>query len=399
MTRRETDSGLLRRGCSRRDFLRALAALSGLTAAGALLEGCSPQAVQTPPTAPATPAPVSLAPTATPAPTTAPPTLTAAPTAVPTPTITVIPAATATATPLRSRVALVKTRDRADGVRQALDLLGVNPVRGEQVVVKPNFNSADPSPGSTHPDVLRTLVERLWGIGSRSITVADRSGMGDTRAVMERLGVPALARQLNFQTIVFDELDAAQWALIRPTESHWRQGFPFARPCLECGALVQTCNLKTHRFGGHFTLSLKNSVGMVAKTVPGAGYNYMTELHGSPHQRRMIAEINAAYQPALIVMDGVEAFVDGGPDTGKKVWSEVVLAATDRVAIDAVGVAILRMFGTTPAVSRGPIFELEQLARAVELGLGAASPDEIALVTGDPDSADYAARIHQVLTA
>jgi uncharacterized protein (DUF362 family) len=119
----------------------------------------------------------------------------------------------------------------------------------------------------------------------------------------------------------------------------------------------------------------------------------MRELHGSPHQQAMIAEINAASTPALIVLDGVEAFVRGGPDTGERVWAEVVLAGADRVAIDAVGVALLRLHGTTPEVSRGPIFQQEQIARAVELGLGVAGPDQIDLVTGDAASAAYAAEV------
>jgi hypothetical protein len=62
-------------------------------------------------------------------------------------------------------------------------------------------------------------------------------------------------------------------------------------------------------------------------------------------------------------------------------------------------VAILRYFGTTPVVSQGPIFEQEQLARAVELGLGVAGPDQIELVTGDPDSAAYAKEIQAILRA
>jgi uncharacterized protein (DUF362 family) len=179
--------------------------------------------------------------------------------------------------------------------------------------------------------------------------------------------------------------------------SHWRQGFAVARPVLEADGVVQTCCLKTHRFGGHFTLSLKNSVGLVAKWVPGNNYNYMTELHSSSHQRLMIAEVNAAYQPNLVLLDGVEVFVDGGPDRGTRVDAQVVLAGTDRVAIDAVGVAILRYFGTTPAVSQGPIFEQEQIARAVELGLGVEGPDGIELVTDDPDSETYAAEIQEIL--
>jgi len=47
------------------------------------------------------------------------------------------------------------------------------------------------------------------------------------------------------------------------------------------------------------------------------GYSYMHELHTSPHQRKMIAEINQPFNPQLVVMDGIEAFVDEGPATGK----------------------------------------------------------------------------------
>jgi uncharacterized protein (DUF362 family) len=295
-----------------------------------------------------------------------------------------------------ARVAFVKTRDRVAGVRRALDLLDLDPVQGGSVLFKPNFNSADPVPGSTHNDVLRTLVQELRARGAGAITVADRSGMGDTRRVMQRKGVFDLARDLEFEALVLDELEGDDWVEVQPPGSHWRQGFLFARLCLEADVLVQTCCLKTHRFGGHFTMSLKNSVGMVAKYGPD-GYDYMGELHSSPHQRLMIAEINAAYVPQLVVLDGVEAFVTGGPDSGQRVWAEVVLASTDRVAIDAVGVAVLRHFGTTREVSQGAIFQQEQIARAVELGLGVGGADEIQLLTPDPDSEAYAAQIQETL--
>ncbi len=85
-------------------------------------------------------------------------------------------------------------------------------------------------------------------------------------------------------------------------------------------------------------MSLKLHVGVVPTSRH--GYAYMQELHGSPHQRRMIAEINEPFKPALVVMDGIEAFVDGGPMTGKRARAEVFVASTDRIAIDATGVAI-----------------------------------------------------------
>lgn len=295
-------------------------------------------------------------------------------------------------------VAFVKTSDRAAGVRRALELLGINPVQGKQVLLKPNFNSGDPAPGSTHPDTLRALIEELWTMGARGITVGDRSGMGQTRRVMEKLGVFKMAEELAFETLVFDEMDEKKdWEFFQPHDSHWKQGFPFARSCFEAEALVQTCCLKTHQFGGHFTMSLKNSVGIVNGDMPGMSERFMDELHGSQYQREMIAEINTAYTPALIVLDGVEAFTTGGPATGRLVSSEVVLAGTDRIAIDAVGVALLRHFQTSPEVTHGPIFQQAQIARAVELGLGVDGPEKIRLVTGDPDSERYATQIIEVL--
>ena len=227
--------------------------------------------------------------------------------------------------------------------------------------------------------------------------MGDRSGMGDTRRVMEQKHIFRMADELDFESLVFDELAADDWLLRQVPDSHWQQGFAVPRPVLEADGVVQTCCLKTHRHGGHFTLSLKNSVGLAAKWVPGKSHNYMTELRNSPDQRRMIAEINTVYEPDLVVLDGVAAFVEGGPAQGKQVPANLILAGTDRVAIDAVGVAVLRHFGTTLEVSQGPIFAQEQITRAVELGLGIGSPDQIELITVDAESAAYAQQIQEIL--
>ncbi len=298
-----------------------------------------------------------------------------------------------------SSVAFVKTRDRADGVRRALELLDFDAMRGRDLFLKPNFNSHHDTPGSTHNDTLGALVQALRSGGATRVTVGDRSGMGDTRGVMQRKDVFRMGRELGFDTVVFDELDETGWELRQSEGSHWDTGFALPRRVLEADGFIQTCCLKTHQFGGHFTMALKNSVGLVAKRVPGESYDYMRELHRSPHQRRMIAEINAAYAPDMIVLDGVDAFVDGGPHIGTRVASEVVLAGTDPIAIDALGVALLRHFGTTPEVSQGRIFEQEQIARAVELGLGVSAPEQIELVTGDSESRAYAERITEGLLA
>lgn len=296
-----------------------------------------------------------------------------------------------------AHVVFVKTTDRATGVARAIDLLGIQSFHGKDLFIKPNFNSADATPGSTSDETLAAILKKLKALKAGPLTIGDRSGMGDTREVMEQKHAFTLGKELAAKVIVFDDLKADDWQLLKHTDSHWREGFAIPRLVQQAGGIVQTCCLKTHRFGGHFTLSLKNSVGLAAKTVPGNSYNFMRELHSSPDQRRMIAEINTAYKPDLIVLDGVQAFTNGGPDQGKLINSGVILAGTDRIAIDAVGVALLRYYGTTKEVSEGAIFDQEQIARAVQLNLGVKGPKQIELVTGDKESAEYARHMRAIL--
>jgi uncharacterized protein (DUF362 family) len=137
----------------------------------------------------------------------------------------------------------------------------------------------------------------------------------------------------------------------------------------------------------------------VAKKVPGGMYDYMWELHGSPFQRQMIAEINSCYNLDFVVMDGVKAFVTGGPESGKVVDPGLLLASKDRVAIDAVGVTILKMYGAKGKVGEAAVFEQDQLKRAAELGFGVTSPDEIKLTALNPEAQADVERIEQVLRA
>jgi uncharacterized protein (DUF362 family) len=74
-----------------------------------------------------------------------------------------------------------------------------------------------------------------------------------------------------------------------------------------------------------------------------------------------------------------------------------MLASTDRVAIDAVGVAVLRSYGSTNHIMNGRIFELEQIRRAAELGIGAKSAKEIKLIGVDSESSETTSQISYIL--
>lgn len=291
----------------------------------------------------------------------------------------------------KSKVAVVKSHDRAGAARRAIALAGMPDRGGKRVFLKPNYNSADPTPGCTHTDTLRATVEAIRAQKPESITVGDRSGMGDTREVFGARGVFDLANQMGFEAVVLDELPDDAWQHFEAPDGHWRNGFWFAGPPLEADAVISLCCLKTHQFGGHFTMSLKNSVGLVHR-------RNMRELHASVlDQRRMVAEVNVAYSPALVVMDDVDAFVDGGPHRGTRWAAGLTFAARDRVALDAAGVAALKVHGTTRNIEKRAVFEQEQIQRAVELGLGAASAEGVELVSDDSAGEEVAGQLREVL--
>ncbi len=293
-------------------------------------------------------------------------------------------------TPKRSRVALVRTTDRRHGVTQALKLFSPQGIGGKRVVLKPNFNSADATPGSTHNDTLAQLVTELHERGARSVTLGESSGPPQTRGVMEKKGIFDLARDARFDIVNFEESPDRDWVAFPATGTHWPAGFHLPRLIVDSEYTVSTCCLKTHGYGGVFTMSMKLSVGLTPKPL-------RRTMHNSPDMRRMIAELNTGYKPNLIVLDGIAAFTDGGPGSGELKAGNVMIAGDDRVAVDAVGLAMLKSLGANQAIMSRGIFQQEQMARAVELRLGVTSADEIEIVTGDEQSRLLADRLRLIL--
>ncbi len=291
-----------------------------------------------------------------------------------------------------AKVALVRTEDRAKGIAAALKLISFPSPTGKKVLIKPNFNTADPTPGSTHNDVLRQLVQEMKSRGAARLTVGDSCGPGNTKTVMQTKGIPALGEECGFDVLNFDELPADAWVHCTPPASYWKNGFNLARPVVEAEYLLWTCCLKTHQFGGVHSMALKLAVGVVEKKVR------FPEMHASKdHILDMIAELNYGFKPQLVVMDGVDIFVDGGPMTGKPAKAGIIVAGTDRIAIDAVGLAVLKHHGSNDAIMSKKIFEQGQIARAAELGLGVKSPDQIEIVTADAESRSYADKLREIL--
>jgi uncharacterized protein (DUF362 family) len=289
----------------------------------------------------------------------------------------------------KAKVFFVSTDDRETGARRCLDYIGLPDYSGKHVFVKPNFNTADPAPGSTHTDTLGVLFEAIRAANPEKITLGDGSGPAEAADVFRQKGVAPLCEKYGVTFLNFETLPAEERILFDRPDLHWPGGFTIPRALAEADVVIATCCLKTHGFGGVYSSALKLGVGLVPKN--------FEKLHSSPDMRKMIAEINLAYTPAFVLTDAVEVFTDGGPMEGERRRANVMMISRDRIAIDAVGLAILKSLGSNSAIMNTPIWEQEQIKHAVKLGLGASSSEEIEIVTDDEVSAQAAQHIREIL--
>ena len=250
-------------------------------------------------------------------------------------------------------------RDSVGRVISLLGELGQAISRGDRVLVKPNFNSPDPYPGSTDLDFLRAVVERLLEEGAE-VTIGESSGgvWRPTSNVFRKLGVFNLAKDLNVELIAFEE-QTQDWLRVK-IDGDYLPVVTVPGSAYRADRIVYLPCMKTHNLA-RFSGALKLAVGFMH---PGE----RRALH-MRHLEQKIAEINLCWQPNLVIMDGRKAFVSGGPDKGQLVEPGLLLASADPVAIDIEAMRILLTYEAKNRLALDPL-ELLQIVTALKHGLG-----------------------------
>ena len=291
-------------------------------------------------------------------------------------------------TPPPSPVAVVRTDDRGAGIRQAIKLLDVNPVMGKDVLLIPDLESRAPYPMTTHVETLMHLSQALWDLRAESVTIGAQSSTLPTREVLTATGLYDRLEQIEARLLNIEDLGFAEWIKVESSGGQWRRGFHLARPVLQSPCVVTTCGLRTNAKS-----DLSMSLWLATNLLPKRDVLDRVELQHSAHPGRLIAELNQGYRPSLIVVDGMEAVID---PTLPRIHrgARLILAGTDRVAVDAVGAAALTLLG---AKFGKKIFELEQIAWALILRVGLNRPSQIKLLAPDAESQVFADQLTERL--
>lgn len=267
-----------------------------------------------------------------------------------------------------STVYKTKVKDSVDkAVNKIVDQIGGYESfidQGDVVLIKPNYNTADPFPASTKVDFLETVIKSVYQAGAKAVIVGESSTYSlNTREVLEQAEVFDLCQKLKAKVYVFEE---REWVKKNLKKAKYMNTLVVPKIIDKADKIITLPCLKTHRYA-RFTASLKLAVGFLK-----------TRQRMRLHLRKLeekIADLNLVYKPNLILMDARKVFVTHGPEEGKVKQPNIILAGTDRTAIDVEGVKILKSFKARNKLNM-PVWDLPQIRAAVDLNLGAQSEDD-----------------------
>lgn len=261
------------------------------------------------------------------------------------------------------------TNDVKRDILRAVDAIGgFNKAieKGDEILLKPNYNSADPPPASTVPKFLNALIELLYEHGAGKIIVGESSMQAtSTRKIMTKTGTIAALKDSGVELVFFDE---GKWVKVDVGGKHLKT-VSLPERAVKPDKLVYCCCMKTH-FRADFSLSLKLAFGF-AKGSERLGFHLS-------HLKEKLVDLNLVVHPSLIVMDGRKCFITGGPFSGEVREPNVILASGDRIAMDVESIKIIGSY--EGAKLKESPWSYTQIRHAVELGLGARSEQEYTVI-------------------
>lgn len=239
---------------------------------------------------------------------------------------------------MNKKVSQIKIdKQLTDTVKEAVDQLGGIDgyiKNGDRVLLKPNFNTADPFPASSSPDFLEAVLELVMIQNPREIVIADSSTFfANTKTVMKRIGVYQLLEKFDKLKII--SFDDEKWVKKKIPNGKYLRSVSVPARLDEVDKLILLPCLKTH-FIAQYTGALKLSVGLMKTTE-------RASLHMCRIQEK-IAELNLVINPDLVIMDARKCFITKGPMEGEVREPGLLMASESRVEIDKRGVEIIKFF-------------------------------------------------------
>jgi uncharacterized protein (DUF362 family) len=255
---------------------------------------------------------------------------------------------------------ILKAVDMIGGFNRVIDT-------GDQILLKPNFNSTDPPPASSDPEFLKAMVELLFEHGAAKVILGESSWQGlATRKALEKTGTLSALKDTRAEIAFFDE---EKFVKVNVGGKYLRK-VSLAERAMRADKIIYSCCMKTH-FRADFSLSLKLAFGFTKKSE-------RMEFH-LRHLKEKLVDLNLVVHPNLIIMDGRKCFITGGPFSGEVRNANVILASGDRVAMDVESIKVIESFEGSKL--KDSPWSYTQIRQATALGLGVKNEQEYTVVS------------------
>jgi len=237
-------------------------------------------------------------------------------------------------------------------VDRAFDLFPVN-IRNKKVLVKPNALRAAPPEAcvTTHPAVVRAVVDKLEELGAAGIVVGDNPGMmsyGANEKTFETSGLREASKGY-YRNIGADAVKVG-------FNPKYLNQISVSRAVMEADVVISVPKFKTHSLT-ILSVAIKNCYGYL----PGALKAELHRLAGNAARfSEILVDVFKLRGPDLFIVDAVKGMEGDGPASPDLRDIGLILASDNAVALDAV---VTRMMGFEP--DRIPVFRF-----ARQKGLG-----------------------------
>ena len=261
--------------------------------------------------------------------------------------------------------------DPGAATRKALEILGGISrfvKRGQKVVLKPNMSFARPpeSGSNTHPDVVVAVARACIEVGASQVLVLDYT-LGRPEPCLERSGIREACKNIKNVYVLaphekkfFKEIKVAQGKAMDRIE--------VLKDVLESDVLISLPVAKSHSATG-ISMGLKGLMGLIWDR---------QSFHDKYNINEAIADMASVIKPHLTLLDATRALVSGGPaGPGEVVKPNLVIAGTDPVAVDSLGVSVAPWYGQN---FKGK--QVEHLLAAHQRGLGEIDPERLKIFRG-----------------
>lgn len=250
----------------------------------------------------------------------------------------------------QSKVALVKGERSLETVLKAIQLAGEPRFEDKPVIVKVNLISTKDwrSGATTDPIIVEGLIKYLRKMNDEIFVADSDATITNVDKAVETSGIKSICEKHDVPFINLRKLK--EKVKVEVVKGEVLSKITLPKIVLE-SYVISAAKLKTHS-ETLVTLGLKNMFGLIPEK-----FKAKYHLIGIG---KVIVDVNLTKKPDFTIIDGFIAMEGKGPENGKPVKMDLVIAGKDPVATDVTAASVM---GFDP----NKIFHIK---RASERGLG-----------------------------